>query len=377
MKKKPAAKKSALPLVPVAAGKSGGLESLLTTLRAIILEARRQALRAVDVIQVRTCWQVGHHIVEFEQGGAFRAVYGRGLLAEVSERLTAEFGRGFDASNLYKMSQFYRLFPNLDALRLNLSWTHYRLLLRVEDATARAWYMNEAAGQNWNTRALERQIGTLYYERLLASHDRRPVRDEAAKHLAALPQSPRDFVRDPVLLEFLGLPDTGKLLESNLEEALLKKLQAFLLELGKGFAFVARQQRISTESKDFYLDLVFYNYILKCFVLFDLKTGELTHQDIGQMDMYVRLYDDQRRGPDDGPTVGIILCAQKDHTVVRYSVLHGHEHLFASKYKLVLPSEEELRAELIREQELLRQRLALPETEPSQRIATQAKRQRK
>jgi len=243
--------------------------------------------------------------------------------------------------------------PNCDALRHELSWTHYRSLLRVEDAQARQWYMNEAADQNWNTRALDRQIGTLYYERLLASQDIEAVRAEAAAKTAELVPTPRDFIHDPVMLEFLGLPHTGRLLESQLEDALLGNLQGFLLELGKGFAFVARQQRISTETKDFYLDLVFYNYLLKCFVLFDLKTGELTHQDIGQMDMYVRMYDDLRRGPGDSPTVGILLCAHKDRSVVRYSVLHDHEQLFATKYKLVLPSEEELRAELVREQRLL------------------------
>jgi predicted nuclease of restriction endonuclease-like (RecB) superfamily len=350
--------------------------SLLANLRAVILEARRQAITAVDVVQVRTCWVVGRHIVEFEQAGQTRAAYGKAVLAQVSAQLTAEFGKGFDASNLYKMSQFYRAFPNLDALRLNLSWTHYRLLLRVDSATDRNWYMNEAATQNWNTRALERQIGTLYYERLLTSKDRQPVRAEAAEKLAEIQSTPREFIRDPVLLEFLGLPGTGKLLESNLEHALIDNLQAFLLELGKGFAFVARQQRLSTESKDFYIDLVFYNYLLKCFVLFDLKTRELTHQDIGQMDMYVRLYDDQRRSPDDGPTVGIILCAHKDHTVVRYSVLHGNEQLFASKYKLILPSEEELRAELLREQALIAEQVLAAADVPARRI-TKPKRKTK
>jgi predicted nuclease of restriction endonuclease-like (RecB) superfamily len=374
MKQKSAATKAPRQTALVPAGQAAGVESLLANLRSVIQESRQQALRAVDVIQVRTCWLVGRHIVEFEQGGAGRAAYGRGLLTEISARLTAEFGRGFDASNLYKMSQFYRLFPNLDSLRLELSWTHYRLLLRVEDAAARAWYMNETANQNWNTRALDRQIGTLYYERLLASQDRPPVRKEAADKLAALPPSPREFVRDPLLLEFLGLPGTGKLLESELEDALLDNLQSFLLELGKGFAFVARQQRISTESKDFYLDLVFYNYLLKCFVLFDLKTEELTHQDIGQMDMYVRLYDDQRRGPGDGPTVGIILCAHKDHTVVRYSVLHGNEQLFASKCRLVLPSEEELRAELLREQQMLAERMEPAAPPPGRKPASKPRR---
>ena len=236
--------------------------------------------------------------------------------------------------------------------------------------------MNEAADQNWNTRALDRQIGTLYYERLLASKDRAPVRKEADANIAAILTSPREFVRDPVLLEFLGLPGTGKLLESKLEDALLDNLQAFLLELGKGFAFVARQQRISTETKDYFIDLVFYNYLLKCFVLFDLKTEELTHQDIGQMDMYVRLFDDQRRNAGDGPTVGIILCSHKDHTVVRYSVLHGHEQLFAARYRLILPSEEELRAELIREQELLGQRLALQAETSREPLKRQSKKKR-
>ena len=341
---------------------SRDIGGLLASLREIILSARQQALRAVDVVQVHTGWTVGRHIVEFEQDGATRAAYGKHLMAELAERLTVEFGKGFDITNLRNMRLFFQLFPIRDALRRELSWTHYRSLLRVEGTAARTWYMNEAADQNWSTRALDRQIGTLYYERLLASQDRQPVRDEAAAHVGALALTPRDFIRDPVMLEFLGLPNTGKLLESRFEDALIGHLQSFLLELGKGFAFVARQQRISTDSKDFYLDLVFYNYLLKCFVLFELKTGELTHQDIGQMDMYVRMFDDLQRGPQDNPTVGIILCAQKDKSVVRYSVLHDHEQLFASKYKLVLPSEEELRAELVREQQLLaEQTLDLPE----------------
>jgi len=301
---------------------------LLAGLREVIKTARQQVLHAVDVVQVQTCWTVGQHIVEFEQGGAARAAYGKRLLADLAQSLTTEFGKGFDASNLRYMRLFYKAFPKCDALRHELSWTHYRSLLRIDETAARLWYMNEAAGQNWSTRALDRQIGTLYYERLLASQDRQPVREEAAANLNALKLTPREFVRDPVVLEFLGIPNTGKLLESRLEDALIENLQSFLLELGKGFAFVARQQRISTESKDFYIDLVFYNYILKCFVIFDLKTTELAHQDIGQMDMYVRIYDDLRRGPEDNPTVGIILCAQKDKSIVHYSVLHGNEPYF-------------------------------------------------
>ena len=329
------------------------LQPLIGNLAELIRQARQQAIRAVDVLQVQTCWEIGRYIVEFEQGGEARAGYGKQLLPTLAEALTAEFGKGFDTTNLRHMRGFFLAFPIRDALRRELSWTHYRTLLKVDSDSARQWYMHEAATQNWRTRALERQIGTLYYERLLASQDRAAVEQEAISNLQALGKSPREFVRDPVLLEFLGLPNAGTLLESDLEQALIDQLQWFLLELGKGFAFVARQQRISTESKDFYIDLVFYNYLLKCFVIFDLKRGELTHQDIGQMDMYVRMYDDLKRGPEDGPTVGIILCAQKDASVVRYSVLQGNEQLFASKYKLVLPSEEELRAELDRERALL------------------------
>ncbi len=338
---------------------SADLQPLLATLGQLIAQARQQAVRAVDVIQVQTCWDLGRHIVEFEQGGAERAAYGQRLLPTLADSLTSEFGKGFDERNLRHMRAFYLAFPIRNALRTELSWTHYRSLLKLDNAEARTWYMHEAASQNWSTRALDRQMGTLYYERLLASRDRAAVQTEASHQTAALAATPREFVRDPVLLEFLGLPNAGRLLETDLEQALMDQLQGFLLELGKGFAFVARQQRVSTESKDFYIDLVFYNYLLKCFVIFDLKRGELTHQDIGQMDMYVRMYDELKRSPDDNPTVGIILCTHKDASIVRYSVLHGHEQLFASKYKLVLPSEEELRAELEREQALLAQRSAL------------------
>lgn len=332
---------------------------LLGQLRQLIAQARTQALRAVDSIQVRTCWEVGRHIVEFEQGGQTRAEYGKRLLPLLAGQLTQEFGKGFDERNLRHMRAFFQRFPIWDAVRSELSWTHYRLLTRVDDEAARQWYMNEAAAQNWSSRALERQMGTLYYERLLLSQDKAAVASEARENLAQLDDSPRAFVRDPVMLEFLGLPGAGSLLESGLEQGLMDKLQAFLLELGKGFAFVARQQRISAESKDFYIDLVFYNYLLRCFVLIDLKTGELTHQDIGQMDMYVRMYDDLKRNEGDNPTVGILLCEAKDHSVVRYSVLNGSEQLFASRYKLVLPTEEELRAEIERESEALRLAMAL------------------
>ena len=328
-----------------------GFAPLLGALRQLIADSRQQVLRAVDVVQVQTYWHVGRHIVEFEQGGAQRAAYGQRLLPQLGQALSAEFGRGFDATNLRHMRGFYQAFPIRDALRRELSWTHYRLLLRVDSADARQWYVQEAATQNWSTRALERQIGSLYYERLLLSQDKAVVSAEAQVNLAALESSPRAFVRDPVMLEFLGLPGASRLLEATLEAALMDKLQQFLMELGKGFAFVARQQRISTETQDFYIDLVFYNYLLKCFVLIDLKTGPLTHQDVGQMDMYVRMYDELRRGEDDSPTVGILLCGSKDKSVAHYSVLNGSEQLFASKYRLILPSEEELRLELQRDRD--------------------------
>ncbi|QKE39938.1 MAG: DUF1016 domain-containing protein [Ferrovum myxofaciens] len=339
------------------------LSGLLDALRGLIQKGRQQALRAVDMVQVQTCWEIGRHIVEFEQGGEARAAYGKKLLPRLAEALTHEFGRGFDDRNLRNMRAFYQAFPIWHAVRTELSWTHYRALLRVSNKEAREWYANEAALQNWSARALDRQIGTLYFERLLLSGDKASVAAEANANIAALPPTPREFVRDPVMLEFLGLPGTGKLLESRLEQALMDKLQAFLLELGKGFAFVSRQQRISTESQDFYIDLVFYNYLLKCFVLIDLKTDKLTHQDIGQMDMYVRMYDDLKSGPDDNPTVGILLCEHKDQSVVRYSVLHDSEQLFATKYRLVLPSEEELRVEIERERDAIEAAHRLEEKE--------------
>lgn len=326
---------------------------MVSELKAFIAESRRQIIRAVDFAQVQTCWGIGRYIVEFEQGGSDRAQFGTKLLPRLAEALISEFGRGFEQSSLSRMRQFYLAFPILATVSQELSWSHYRTLLRVEDSTARDWYIQEAKSQNWSVRALERQINRLYYERLLSSRDKKAVKAEAEEKIAELPPSPRDFVRDPVLLEFLGLPETGRLLESNLEQRLIDHLQSFLLELGKGFAFIGRQVRVSTETKDFYIDLVFYNYLLKCFVIFDLKPRELRHEDIGQMDMYVRMYDDLHRGKGDNPTVGIILCAAKDASIAKYSILNGSEKLFASRYTLVLPSEEVLRLELIREQQLL------------------------
>ena len=319
----------------------------------ILRTARANAYRAVNFAMVEAYWNVGQMIVEEEQRGQERAEYGAALLKNLSIRLTAEFGARFDERELRRMRQFYSLFPIRGALRPELAWTHYRLLIRVDKPGARAWYLKEAAEQNWSTRALERQISSLYYERLLMSRKKARVIEEMHDKTAPLKIAPQDFIKDPYVLEFLGIPDPHEFREAELEQAIIGKLQTFMLELGKGFAFVARQQRISTETKDFFVDLVFYNYILKCFVLVDLKTGELTHQDIGQMDMYVRLFEDTVKGADDNPTVGIILCTEKDHTVVKYSVLNENRQLFASKYMLYLPTEETLRQELERERALV------------------------
>ena len=324
-------------------------QSIAEVLRA----ARTNAYRVVNFTMVEAYWNVGRMIVEEEQQGKERAEYGAALLKNLSIRLTGEFGAGFSEQSLRNMRQVFSSFSIRSALRSELTWTHYKTLIRVENEAARAYYATEAANQNWTVSALERQINSLYYERLLLSRDQAPVIEEMQAKTAPLTPTPKDFIKDPYVLEFLGIPDAYKFREADLEQAIIDKLQAFMLELGKGFAFVARQQRISTETKDFFIDLVFYNYILKCFVVVDLKTGGLTHQDIGQMDMYVRLFEDTMKGADDNPTVGIILCTEKDHTVVKYSVLNENRQLFASKYMLYLPTEEALRQELERERALV------------------------
>jgi predicted nuclease of restriction endonuclease-like (RecB) superfamily len=319
----------------------------------ILRSARSNAYRAVNFAMVEAYWNIGKRIIDEEQHGQERAEYGKFLIKNLSLRLTEEFGKGFDERELRKIRQFFAAFPIRDSLRPELSWTHYRTLIRVEKEVARLYYLHEAADQNWSVRALERQINSLYYERLNLSRDKKAVIKEMKEKTISLAGQPQHYIKDPYVLEFLGLPDKARFRESDLEQSIISKLQDFMLELGKGFAFVARQQRISTDNKDFFVDLVFYNCILKCYVLIDLKTGELTHQDIGQMDMYVRLYEDKYKNPDDNPTIGIILCTEKDETVVKYSVLKGNKRLFASKYKLYLPTEKELIAEIEREKKLI------------------------
>jgi len=328
-------------------------KSLVTDIQNILHTARTKSYAAVNFAMVEAYWQIGRRIVEEEQRGKGRADYGAQLIKSLSKSLTDDFGRGFSGANLRSFRQFYLTFPDAEicyTLCSKLSWSHCRLIMRVDNPKAREYYLKEAAEQNWSVRVLERNIHTLYYERLLASRDKKSALEKEANFEK---QSPADFIKDPYVLEFLGLPEDPMVSEEEMETAIITKLQKFLLELGKGFSFVGRQVRVSTETSHFYVDLVFYNFLLKCFVLIDLKVDKLTHQDVGQMDMYIRLYNDLKRTEGDNPTIGIILCTNKDETIAKYSVLKDSEQIFASKYRLVLPSEEELQAELEREKRLV------------------------
>jgi len=332
--------------------------ALIRDVRTILRQARGQVHAVANTIMVESYWRIGQRIITEEQGGKARAAYGERLIPALARSLGDEFGNGVSVANLKNFRQFYQTFPEglkSYALRSLLTWSHYRLIMRVDDPAARDWYLHETAEQGWSTRQLERQILTSAYRRLLKKPKPRGLASSKIGGEAggkpvtvATGPDPKTFLKDPLVLEFLGIPEPIERSERDLESAIIGRLQQFLMELGKGFSFVGRQMRVSTETSHFYLDLVFYNYLLKCFVLIDLKTGKLTHQDIGQMDMYVRLFDDLKRGEGDNPTLGIILCADKDDTVVRYSVLSERPQLFASKYRTVLPSEEELAAELER-----------------------------
>ena len=295
---------------------------------------------------VEAYWNIGKSIVE-QQGGEEKAEYGVRLIAELSKQMSTDFGKGFTVANLKNMRQFYLTFPKSYALRSELSWTHYRLLMRVENKNARRFYIEEAIKSNWSTRQLERQINSFFYERLLSSQNKEKVSEEIQKLESA--KVPEDIIRDPYVLEFLGLSPNDDFYESDLEEALITHLQKFLLELGRGFSFVARQKRITFDGRHFRIDLVFYNYILKCFVLIDLKIGDLTHQDLGQMQMYVHYYERELMNEGDNPPIGIVLCADKSESIVKYTLPENETQIFASKYKLYLPSEEELSQELQRE----------------------------
>jgi predicted nuclease of restriction endonuclease-like (RecB) superfamily len=324
------------------------LTGLVEPIAQIIEQARGQVRQAVNSTMVHSYWHIGQMIVEHEQQGASRAEYGKQQLQHLSAQLTERLGKGFDATNLRNMRRFYLAFPIQETVSLELSWSHYNALSRVENESARQWYLQEAQAQAWSVRALDRQISKLYYERLLASQDRALVEAEAQQHTQPLAESVKDYLRDPYILDFLNLQDRTYQ-ESELEQAIISNIQQFLLELGKGFAFVERQQHIRFSDEDFYIDLVFYNFKLKCFLLVDLKLGKLKHQDVGQMDTYVRLYDEQHKGADDNPTVGLVLCSEKSEAVVKYSVLSEQKQLFSAKYLPYLPTEEQLKHELERE----------------------------
>ena len=322
--------------------------NILEDIRTLLVSSRQNLQQSINTAMVKTYWHIGRIIIEDEQKGEQRAEYGKKQLEYIAENLMNDFGKGFSARNLRNMRQFYSSFPIWQSVNAKLSWTHYVRLLRIENKSAREWYMNESVENNWSARALDRQINSLYYERLLSSKEKAPVESEAQKNTKELQVDAKDVLRDPYIFDFLNLPNKS-LLESDIEQALIENLQQFLLELGRGFAFVSRQKRLSVEDQDFFIDLVFYNYKLKCFLLIDLKLGKLTHQDVGQMDTYVRIYDKFEKGEDDNPTIGLILCSEKSQAVAKYSVLSDSKQLFSSKYLPYLPSEEELREELLRE----------------------------
>lgn len=314
-------------------------------IKNIIAQARQATCRVINTAMVVSYWLVGKRIVEEEQNGKDRADYGANILQNLSKSLSEEFGEGFSYANLRNMRQFYRTYPDEQicyTVCSKLNWSHNRLIMRVTNPKARMFYLQESAKENWSVKQLERNIQSCYFQRMLSTQ--KNVLDDNSESAINV----KDFIKDPYVLEFVGLPPYPKHNEKPLEDALIDCMQQFLLELGKGFSFVARQMRISTETSHFYIDLVFYNYILKCFVLIDLKSTKLTHQDVGQMDMYVRMFDDLKRSEGDNPTIGILMCAEKEETVVKYSVLNGSQQLFATKYLPYMPTEEELRSALER-----------------------------
>ena len=316
--------------------------NFVAEIKSILLNARIKTYTAINVAMVNAYWQMGKRIVEEEQQGQEKATYGEAILKTLSIELTQEFGNGFSYSNLRNFRQFYLTYPDTEicyTLCSKLTWSHNRLIMRLENKEAQIYYLQEAIEQNWSVRTLERNINTFSFQRLLSTQNK-----ETNSNTETI--NPQEFIKDPYIFEFLNISAPNTASEKEIETALLNDLQSFLLELGKGFSFVARQFRISTETSHFYIDLVFYNYILKCFVLFDLKTNKLTHQDTGQMDMYIRMYDDLKKQPNDNPTIGIILCAEKDETVVKYSILSDNKQLFATKYMPYLPTEAELIAEI-------------------------------
>lgn len=330
-----------------------GLSShFIQEIKQLVARGRQEAYAAVNQAMVSTYWQIGRRIVEEEQGGAERADYGKQILKLLSAALTEEFGKGFSVQNLYYFRQFYLTFPEIFHTPCGiLTWSHYRRLLSVTDAQAREWYAKEASEQMWSYATLNRNISTQYYERLLLSQNKAPVEQEMKTLTKGFDNDKLEFVKNPVVAEFLGMSPTKAFVESELETAILTNLEKFLLELGKGFSFVERQKLIRTEAKDYFIDLVFYNFKLKCFVLIDLKVGQITHQDVGQMEMYVNMYDQNVREDGDNPTLGIVLCSETDADIAKY-MLNDSKNVFMSKYLLCLPSKEQLRTEIERQKAL-------------------------
>ena len=329
----------------------------INEIKKILKNARQKAYTAVNSAMVEAYWEIGRRIVEEEQRGKERAEYGKEIVKNLSKELTEEFGKGFGERNIRNIRQFYVLFSDYEkwkSLISKLTWTHIQKVLRVSNEKARIFYLTEAAENMWSVRTLDRNISTLYYNRIVASIDKKIVENEMKDKTKKL--QVEEFIKNPVVLEFLDLPTNMSYTENELEKALTDDIQKFMMELGKGFAFVERQQHIRTENSDFYIDLVFYNYILKCFVIVELKTEKLTHQDIGQLDMYVRMYDDLKKQENDNPTIGLLLCTETDRTIIKYSVLNDNENLFASKYINYLPSEEELINEIERQKTLFESR---------------------
>lgn len=364
----------------------GAMDNLYRSVRKVIEQARGFVSVAANTALVRQNWEIGRLIVEHEQGGNRKAEYGKAQIAELATRLTVEYGNGYAATNLRYMRQFYLAFPICHTLCDELSWSHYRILMRVVDAKAREWYEKECVACGWSVRELDRQVSTQAYARLLSSANpdrRRRRQDVPNSPMPEKPSSlvPADFIRNPMILEFLSLPDDVKLRETQLESAIISHLKEVLMELGRGFCFVARQRHIHSGSDDYFIDLVFYNCILKCYVLIDLKMGKVTHRDVGQMDMYRRMFDDLVCQPDDRPTIGIVLCDETDANIANYSVLAGNDKLYAVKYSTVMPPEDVLRREIAAQKELFRLQMQDTETtgnliEPSETACNPSTRRR-
>lgn len=330
-------------------------QPVISDIKNLIATGQNVAYNAANRAMIMTYWNIGKRIVEEEQSGAERAEYGKRLIPVLSAELTKEFGNSYSSRNLHYYRKFYHCFPDSEILNTrvqNLNWSHFRALLRVPDEDVRIWYMNEAANENWSVRTLDRNIGTQYYYRLLHSPKKEAVMAEMKEKTAAEPKHQFELLKSPIVAEFLGFRTEDSFAESDLESAILSHIRDFLMEMGKGFAFVARQQHIVTDTEDYYIDLVFYNIELKCYVLIDLKMGTITHQDVGQIDMYVRMYDELKCKEGDNPTIGILLCGETSEDIARYSVLHDNDHLFMSKYLTYLPTKEQLRAEIERQKNI-------------------------